>query len=381
MAVSTATGRGCGKLYIVGEYAVMDPQGLAVLAGVDRFLTATVTPSLFDDRGRIYSSYYGADGREFFCASDGRKGSYGTDIAGRAIELAYGIIESRGAVAEAVDIRIDSGLDDSVTGKKYGLGSSGAVAVAVIRAVTAAHGVELSALEVFKAAYVATVRAGAKGSAGDIACSSHGGVVLYRRPDVDVAQELIDADPIGAVFANWPGLILDSREDLAGLDFLVGWTGTPVKTDEQLAAAEKAARNAADATSAHDEKVREFVDASATVAKKLWEAARVGDREQIEEQIRCSRKLLAGYADLKGLQIETPLLASLADIAAHNGAVGKSSGAGGGDCGIALAGTGADTGTILAQWCDAGIEPLALSIAPRFSGTALGQIKPASENA
>ena len=34
-----AVGRACGKLYLAGEYAVVDPGGMALLAGVDRYVS------------------------------------------------------------------------------------------------------------------------------------------------------------------------------------------------------------------------------------------------------------------------------------------------------------------------------------------------------
>ncbi|KTR79378.1 hypothetical protein SA14R_04325 [Rothia kristinae] len=58
-----------------------------------------------------------------------------------------------------------------------------------------------------------------------------------------------------------------------------------------------------------------------------------------------------------------PQVRSLDDGAAHGWAA-KSSGAGGGDCGIALAARETDPGRLGAAWSAAGIRPLDLAVAP-----------------
>lgn len=366
-----AVGRGCGKLYLVGEYAVMDSEGAAVIAGVNRFVTATAFASA-DGLGRIYSSYYADSGRPFEVrANDGQDSGDNVssavhvdgseDIVSHTVELTYLLLHSRGETVRPLVLDIVSNLDDEATGKKYGLGSSGAVSVAVIDAIARAHRVELSRIDAFKTAYVATLRAGARGSGGDIACSSHGGVVLYRRPDMKALLPLIDENPLAAISADWPGLELESRADLAGLSLCVGWTGQPVKTDDQLAAADAASRRA---TPDEEAVVKRFPAACAQEANLLWRALEAGKTEAAMAAVRRTRELLRQFAEAKHLNIETELLGTLADIAEAHGAVGKSSGSGGGDCGIALAPASVDTDKLEEDWATAGIEPLDVSIAP-----------------
>ena len=45
-----------GKLYIAGEYAVVEPGHRAVLVAVDRFITVRITPA--EHAGRISSALY-----------------------------------------------------------------------------------------------------------------------------------------------------------------------------------------------------------------------------------------------------------------------------------------------------------------------------------
>ncbi|MDN6747937.1 MAG: phosphomevalonate kinase, partial [Brevibacterium sp.] len=62
-----------------------------------------------------------------------------------------------------------------------------------------------------------------------------------------------------------------------------------------------------------------------------------------------------------GSQIETEQLRSLCDIAETYGAAAKPSGAGGGDCGIALSEADLPTIDILREWERHGIQRLSLS--------------------
>ena len=386
-STKSAVGIGCGKLYLVGEYAVMDPKGLAIIAGVNRYIEATATETESDsasDTATVYSDYYGPSGRRYrLLAARDEAGEntidfldwkYGydvdLDIVAATIDVAYRVVAARGVPRKALDIRIVSGLDDAATGKKYGLGSSGAVAVAVAHAIVAAHGVDLSSLEIFKVAFVATLLTGAAGSGGDIACSSHGGIVAYRRPDTEAVKQLVAEDVVSAIFTSWPGLFLQARADLGGLDLAVGWTGQPVKTDAQLARAQ-----ASHGTSTQDEQqhgsqsgkpnvIHTFIGEVTAISEEMWAALAADDVAVVKRCIQRNRELLVAFAETKGLNIETAMLGALADSAEEHGAVGKSSGAGGGDCGIALLDRDVDVDALHEQWVRLGIEPLEVEIAP-----------------
>lgn len=338
-------GRGCGKLYVTGEYAVMDEHGLAVIAGVDRYVAATATSCGDGEQPRVYSSYYPPQGRIIDLAAP-------DDIVTHVISLVYRIADQRGVATVPVSVTIESDLDDADSGAKYGLGSSGAVAVAVTRALGEQLGLGLDSLGVYKIATVATLLAGAAGSGGDIACSSHGGVVLYRRPNPEALAALVEADPVAATQASWPNLRIESRGDLGGLTLLVGWTGSPVKTDSQLKKA-----GGVDA---------EFVRSVSSLSEKLWQALADEDHAAAITCLRDNRALLLAYERDRDLNIETEKLKALADIATSASAAGKSSGSGGGDCGIALVAGDGDAAGIVAKWQAAGIQPLPLKLAARL---------------
>ena len=74
-------------------------------------------------------------------------------------------------------------------------------------------------------------------------------------------------------------------------------------------------------------------------------------------RIEQSRRLLLGLSRTSGVVIEIPLLERLVDIAREHGAAAKSSGAGGGDCGIALCPPATNAAAMRAAWEAAGICP------------------------
>lgn len=347
-------GAACGKLYVTGEYAVMTPGARAVLVGVDRFLTATAC--IADGPGFVRSAHFGpegADRRKYESLPDGHLTfltPHSPDIVTAAVQVGYEVAAHRAGSVHDLEITIESDLDDPETGRKYGLGSSGAVTVAIIDAITNAHNCALGPVELFKAAYLASAKAGTLGSSGDIACSAAGGLVLYSRPEpVDTdgdLNELIDAE--------WPGLVLESTDWPADIACLIGWTGRPVKTDEQLVAAGKTSGStyeslAEDATAASD---------------RLWNS--LDDPAEIMGAVTDMRDVLRRHAQSTGVIIETPLLAALSDIADSLGFAGKSSGAGGGDCGIAVGPCDAEIeDQIRARWREDLIQPLAAGPCPR----------------
>ncbi len=363
-----AIGRACGKLYLAGEYAVVDPGGMALLAGVDRYVSVSAY-HVDSPVGRIFSRYYPSEGRTFSISGQSRAGNRRIissdwdrrDIVAAALEMAYAVVTDRGQVPQVLDLVIESGLDDEASGRKYGLGSSAAVNVAVIDAVLQAHECHVSRLELFQAAYLAATLSGQSGSGGDLASASHGGVVRYRRPELahkpspDCGDDL---QPWAAlVGTEWPNLELEHREDLPGLQLAAGWTGQPASTEAQLKRTE--------ATQPIDSK-EAFITQAAEVVQRLWQTWQDEPKEILDtwrSEFARFRELLAQYGQLKGITIETKQLATLTNIALEFSAAAKSSGAGGGDCGIALLPEEQSLIELHHAWQAADIIPLPVNLA------------------
>ncbi|RDI49983.1 phosphomevalonate kinase [Nocardia mexicana] len=353
---ATITRRAPGKLFIAGEFAVVEPGQAAVLVAVDRYVTATATAGPGSDVCIVSDMAAGA--RRFERTGTTLSGdSSGVRHAVSAIETVEQWVAEFGQRPAAVEVRIDSALHDG--GVKYGLGSSAAVTVAVAAAVSAFHGMRLSAGELFRLAMIATVRIDARSSGADLAASAFGGWIAYRSPDRAQIRTLVGRDGVGAALrARWPGLAVRRLPAPAGADLLVGWTGTPALTADRIAALDTRNwwRTAGYAR---------FARNSDECVRGVAAALRGEHPDELLRQIHRARRLLTGLDTATGLGIFTERLAALCAAAETAGGAAKPSGAGGGDCGIALLGTGdPDRRTELTdRWRAADIRPLPLAVA------------------
>jgi len=347
--------RAPGKLYIAGEYAVVEPGGAAVVVAVDRFVTVSATDAA---ENSLTSTHYGADPLRWRRHREGVEvtGSRPFDAVIAALDTVEAFAVASGRAERTLSVKIDSALDH-VSGAKFGLGSSAAVVVATVRALGLAHGLELDDATVLRLALLATWRVNASGSGGDVAASTLGGWVDYRSGDARAVLARYDSVGVAATLGDsWDGLSAVPLPAPADLGLLVGWTGSPASTSALVEHSRVGRGSAA-------EEFREFcVESDSTVAA-LVGAIRAGDDARAETAIRRARAALATHAALSGITIETPELVRLCAIAERHGAAAKSSGAGGGDCGIALAGPEADRAALFADWLAAGIRPLDLEVA------------------
>ncbi|WP_317643031.1 phosphomevalonate kinase [Bombiscardovia apis] len=380
-AVETVQAQAAGKLYLAGEYAVVEPGHPAILVAVNRTLTTQVTGRAAGEgsqeqpvdaqRGRIESeghpeasmSWHREDGK---LTPDTQLGepSYLLAAAQSVEELAV----ERGLALRSYDIAVSSQLD-SGSGKKYGLGSSAAVAVATVRALLDWYGLQLSPLETYKLAYLATGRAQSLGSGGDLAASLFGGCIRFCSPDRSWVRAQVGSSSLSQLITQpWPGLQIH-RLDAFGPDSLlhlfVGWTGSPASTPSLVASVKQ---GSADGKSQSYER---FLAASDACVDALAQSLEAGQPGAIGEHVAQARSLLRGLSALTDTDIETPALRTLVESALIRGAAAKSSGAGGGDCGIAIvcdkqpqSRAIGQMSAIAAAWSRAGIEPLPLTVGP-----------------
>ncbi|MEU8090779.1 phosphomevalonate kinase [Micromonospora chalcea] len=349
-----------GKLFIAGEYAVLEPGHPALLVAVDRGVDVTVSGAdahlvvdsdLRPDRARLRWQ----DGR-LVAADDGQPAPADLGAVTSAIEVVGELLAGRGLRPLPMRVAITSRLHRA--GTKFGLGSSGAVSVATVTAVAAYHGVELSLESRFRLAMLATVRDGADASGGDLAASVWGGWIAYQAPDRAAVRDMARRRGVEETMrAPWPGLRVRRLPPPRGLALEVGWTGEPASSSAltgRLAASRwrgSAARWSF--TSRSQECVRTAID-----------ALERGDDQELLHQVRRARHVLAELDDEVRLGIFTPRLTALCDAAETVGGAAKPSGAGGGDCGIALLDAAAATQTarLREQWAAAGVLPMPIQV-------------------
>ena len=353
--------RAPGKLYIAGEYAVVEPGHRAVLVAVDRFITVRITPCSPADgyAGTISSRLYANGSRPWRRRpQDGQAEAVGgeDDYIISAIRFVEALVAEVGGQLRSFDLDISSELDEA-DGRKLGLGSSAAVTVATVRAVATFYGLAADDLTVYKLAMLASDTVQPIGSGGDIAASAMTGWVAYTSPDrswLRRARQRVGAGGVSdLVEAGWPGLSV-RRLPPPSLRLQAGWTGAPASTPALVADVQAGSHGADD--------YAVFLRDSQDCLARLITAIEDDDTAQIMRQIARNRALLAGLSRIGGRTIETAELARLVEIALEHGAAAKSSGAGGGDCGIALCTPATDLVALRAAWETAGILPLDLSV-------------------
>lgn len=325
--------RAPGKLFLLGEYAVLDGSP-AVIAAVDRFAEVDLTPDIQAGRFRLEAPQLGS-------AIDAPAHRL-PDIEG-PLRFALAALQQidadeRAQMLDGVRLTISSQLS-SIDGAKPGLGSSAAVTVAVSAALfRVQHPAPLDDAGrqvIFERAVRAhrTAQGGA-GSGGDIAASVYGGLVQLH--------------------PNGNGLPTVTRLPLpAGVDLLAAWTGTPASTTD-LIAHYRALNNG------HTKQRERFVADSRSLVQAF--TAALGNGGSGVDSLDAAGASFEAFAAATKLPAVTPALRDLLDIARRHHAAAKISGAGGGDCGIALCGDPEAADRIRTEWYAAGLFPLPLRI-------------------
>ena len=124
-------------------------------------------------------------------------------------------------------------------------------------------------------------------------------------------------------------------------DFLVGWT-------KEVAVSSHMVKQIKDNMNSS------FLQASKETVANLVKALEVGQEETIIDLLEQASQLLEGLSS----DIYTPSLRQLKNASQDLKAVAKSSGAGGGDCGIALSFDQDSTTLLKKRWADLGTELL-----------------------
>lgn len=302
------------------------------------------------------------------------------DFARETKEVKNVLLDEGKPAINLYNLQIESDLDDKKTGKKYGLGSSAAVTVAAVRALCKWYGLTLTTPELCKLAIIASSLVKKSGSGGDVAASTYGGWVMYRaynREWLEAEIEMIESGDSSLhklLRKKWPRFEVKRLKVGAGLRLLVGWTGNPASSAE-LVGSVKAGVKAGDLTAHNPAKTsaktyaktyEDFCVQSEKCVQKIANALEKGRIDALLSGFARNRALLKDLGEITVTLIETPKLTRLIEVANDAGLPSKTSGAGGGDCGIAIA-RAEDFDAVFArieeEWQNSGIEALNLKVA------------------
>jgi phosphomevalonate kinase len=348
-----------GKLMIAGEYAVLEPNQKAVVIAVNRYVTVLIKPCnqnqlSLPQWGLEHITWEISDGRVQFSVQDSR-----LSFIQNSISMATRFLQEKSIMIRPFQLQIKSELDDASTGKKYGLGSSAAVVAAVISAILRLHSeaeVPPSLDEIFKLSAIAHLKTQGSGSGADIAAAVYGGWLEYSAFNAKwVLDELEQGEKVAELIEKpWPNLLIRQITPPSSLRLAVGWTKEPAATAPMIKSIQSFRENNLEA-------YNQFLKESSVTVASLIQSFEMNYCKEAINSLSQNRKALQKLGKNAGISIETEKLKTLCSIAEKFGS-GKSSGAGGGDCGIAFLKGDAQVQQLYKEWKAADINPLNLSV-------------------
>jgi phosphomevalonate kinase len=331
-----------GKLFLAGEYAVLDG-GPAVLVAVEPGIRVVTTVKNSGRPGiRLLAPQAGVDTEIPPAAS-----AHNLDGLARFVAACFAVTpeEERRRIPNALEIRVEFPRF-SASAPKIGLGSSAAL-VSAVTATLVEICFGLGASDELRTLVFARARAAhcyaqaGRGSGADVAACVFGGAILYEtlEPEAQVSP------------LTWPST----------LALLSAWSGRSACTPDLITAYERTKRTN---PSVH----ALFLERSAGAVASLAGALAGGG--SVVQAWRHAAQVLPAFAEKLGLPYFTPELRLLTEAAARLCIPAKPSGAGGGDCAIALC--PAESRNELSQaWQRLGFPPL--EIEPAAKGVRCAQ--------
>ena len=318
----------CGKLYWAGEYAILEPGQFALIKDIPIYMKGEIA---FSDSYRIYSDMFD------FVVDLTPNPDY--SLIQETIALMNDFLADQGQTLRPFSLKIRGKMERE--GKKFGLGSSGSVVVLVIKALLALYNLSVDQDLLFKLASAVLLKRGDNSSMGDLACIVAEDLVVYQSFDRQKVAAWLKEENLATVLERDWGFSISQVQPALECDFLVGWTKEVAVSSDMVKQIKQNIN-------------QNFLSSSKETVASLVEALEQGNAEKIIEQVETASQLLEGLS----ADIYTPSLRQLKEASQDLQAVAKSSGAGGGDCGIALSFDMQSTETLKNRWADLGIELL-----------------------
>lgn len=335
-----------GKLFVAGEYAVVNSGSSAILIAVNRFLNIEINPSdtlsvssqnYFDNTILKRSNNIVVNNN-----SDNFKYVY------YALKIVEEYVLSQNITLENYQINITSDLL-SDNNEKLGLGSSGAVTVGIIKAILKFYNLAYDNLLLFKLSALSSSHISINSSFGDIAAIVYTGMIKYTTFDKEfVFNYYKNNGLIKTLELDWPLLNIESINFDLDLALVVGWTKKPSDTLDLVKKIE---------IDKASDFYKDFVIKSNNIVLNICDAIVNNDVNLFKDMISLNRELLLNL----NASIETKELSALIEIVNKSG-VSKVSGAGGGDCGIGFVSKDFDINRIIEKLDENNIKYLDLDI-------------------
>jgi mevalonate kinase len=291
MMTTPVTASAPGKLMLTGSYAVVHGYPCVVTA-VDQRLEVTVKKN---GQNRFHLDAPDV-GMTAYSKTIDDLGSSQLPKAVRFIETLYQSFLDKYPQDHGVDVQTKSDFT-----AQFGFGSSSAVTVAFAKALTKLYDITLSKQELFEMCYQTVLAVQGVGSGFDIAAAIWGNTIKYVKPAAEVEYVKIDDLPL-----------------------VVAYTGAKADTPTLVRMVEEKRQTDADR---YEQIFREISQTS----DQLFQALNQADLES------AGAAMTAHHRAASQLGVSTKQLDDLLEATTQAGAYGASlSGAGGGDCLVAL---------------------------------------------
>ncbi|MCZ0717070.1 phosphomevalonate kinase [Aerococcus kribbianus] len=354
-----------GKLFIAGEYAVVSPYQPAVLMAVSSHLTAQLECQLqgpyqfitnqcqhpihwsFNDQGQVISSDPAADKFKLIWS---------------VIETITNYAQSKNRLNhQAFKLTISSRLDDQ-SGRKIGLGSSGAVSVAVADCLAQHNGLKAYLSEkdyqnlLFKIIAISQSKLGMRGSLGDVACQITGSLTHYQNFDRNwfnqhLAKIESKDDLARLIEQDWPGLIIKKLSWPENWQVSIVWSQSPADTESLLAQSTNSQSAISDTG---------FKKDSQRQVNKIVQAINEKDWSNFKSTLAANYQNISHYRANQQQIYHTSSFDLAQRLCQGKDTVFKISGAGAGDCALAFSPDLQSKFQVEKDWQEAGLTVLKL---------------------
>jgi len=325
-----------GKMMLAGEWAVLEENGCCIALALNRCITVTIT-----------------EAPEITVSSDFPGFSYSNTFTYNALHYTTRYLQEKNITLKPFHLELltESFYDSGPNKEKFGLGSSAALVVGIVQAILVFHGInDTNNNFIFKIAFLAHIHAQKNlGSGFDIAVATYKTPLFYRPPDhAWLTQTQERTSLVELVEQVWPNLEIKPITLPNTIHILIGFVGKGSKTTDLIDKVNLFKQD----------RPYEYQNTCAQiniVVKNLYDALQNNNHEKILTLIRRNRLLLQELSHTSGANLETEPLRLLIELAEQQGAAAKFSGAGGGDCGIALCFDKTQACAIRNTWRQAGI--------------------------
>ena len=295
-----------GKLYLAGEYAILEDYASALITSVPKKITVFVEES---DKTTIFDTI--------------NKTSVGLFEENSNFTLVQQFIQflteyTNSDKTFSLTIFNELHSDD----KKYGLGSSGAVLVAIARAILLFENITYNDLTIFKLVALFNIKHNISGSMGDVAASINDGITFYQKFNAEFVNNMIRQNKSvkEIINTNWDGLLIEKIHPKADLSILARWTGEAVDTKEHVKLWKQHKDN-------YKDEFKVFVETSNHLVKTLKDNLVETDASNALNTINKLRENLLYLESFSKIPMETNAMKNYINL--HS--AGKQSGSGSGD--------------------------------------------------